>query len=87
MEGRFLPRLKAWVSSPVLYEQVGGKLYHRGYQIQEWLDRHPEVTKYVVVDDMDLCINECGHPFVQTEGYLGLTEKDGDRIIEMFKTS
>ena len=56
----------------------------RGVQISQWLKRHdrPE-RRYVVIDDLDLGITEAGHPFVQTNGKVGLTVADADRAIEI----
>ena len=33
--------------------QAGAKrgVVERGYEVQEWLDRHPEVTQYAILDD------------------------------------
>jgi hypothetical protein len=59
----------------------------RGPQITEWIvDRFgvdPFVWEgsYVVLDDLDLEIGNCGHPFVQTIGTVGLTDADADRAI------
>jgi hypothetical protein len=47
----------------------------RGQQITDWLIyNNPEV--YAVVDDLDLGISAAGHPFVQTDGSVGLTWED-----------
>lgn len=61
----------------------------RGDQIAEWLRRSPDapvgitVTRHAVVDDLDLGITAAGHPFVQTDGKVGLTEADAGRLIEL----
>jgi hypothetical protein len=36
-----------------------------------------------VVDDLDLGIREAGHPFVQTDGAVGLTVADAERLVEL----
>ena len=51
----------------------------RGRQIRAWLDAHPEVTRYVVVDDMKAGFS--GLPIVRTDGLVGLTDADADAII------
>lgn len=43
----------------------------RGLQIQDVVD-YIGPSKYVVIDDLDLGITECNHPFVQTNGKVGL---------------
>jgi hypothetical protein len=60
--------------------------HERGQQISDWLNTEDpwitEAASYVVIDDLDLGISLCGHPFVQTNGSLGLTEKDAERAIK-----
>lgn len=58
----------------------------RGQQIASWLKTQGErfnVVKYVVLDDLDLNITDWGHPFVQTDGEIGLTDADADRVISI----
>ena len=42
-------------------------------EILEWLRNHPEVTRYVVIDDEDDELE--GLPFFQPSSRIGLTEK------------
>lgn len=46
----------------------------RGYEIQDWLDAHSEVTKYVIIDDDGDMLDHQRVNFVQTEFDYGLTE-------------
>lgn len=56
----------------------------RGKQIQNWIDKYyAGKNTYVVVDDLDDGITECGHPFVHTDGKIGLTEQNVDQIIKL----
>lgn len=62
----------------------------RGLQISEWIagvgkPYHREKCRYVVVDDLDLGITEAGHPFVQTDGAVGLTDFDADLAIKILE--
>ena len=41
----------------------------RSVEIREYLDRHPEITSYVAIDDMDLTCGLDGH-FVQTSNAM-----------------
>ena len=50
----------------------------RSMEIREWLDRHPEVTAYAAVDDMDLTCGLEGH-FVLSED--GITPALADELI------
>lgn len=54
----------------------------RGHLITEYLAQH-KCEKYCVVDDLDLSITLCGHPFVQTVSSLGLTHIDMIRVISI----
>ena len=54
----------------------------RGELISEWIAGNVfEPLTYVVVDDLDLGITACGHPFVQTDGKVGMTESDAARLV------
>lgn len=58
----------------------------RGKQITDWLRLSVgmvgvAVQKYAVVDDLDLGISEAGHPFVDTDGRVGITDDDADKLI------
>lgn len=52
----------------------------RGWQIHQWRKENDHCGKYVVIDDMDLHISPL-HPFVQTQGDVGLTDKEADQVI------
>lgn len=56
----------------------------RGSEIQEWLNRHPEVENYVIIDDHSDMLQSQMDNFVQTESHLGLTKDHADTIISMF---
>lgn len=52
----------------------------RTMEIREYLDRHPEITAYVAVDDRNLELGLDGH-FVQTSSYL--TEENMQQCLEI----
>lgn len=52
----------------------------RTMEIREYLDRHPEITAYVAVDDRNLELGLDGH-FVQTSNYL--TEEHVQQCLEI----
>lgn len=65
----------------------------RGHEIQEWLDEHPEVTNYVILDDDNdmlftqsenfiRCANNRSHEDCVDIGY-GLTKKCAELAIEI----
>lgn len=52
----------------------------RGFQIKRWLDKHPEVENYCIVDDDgDMMQNQLPH-FIQTDPEYGITETIEYRI-------
>lgn len=52
----------------------------RTAEIREYLDRHPEITSYVAIDDRSIGLGLDGH-FVQTSNRI--TEEDACRCIEL----
>ncbi len=55
----------------------------RGIEIQAWLDEHPEVTNFVILDDRD-DMAHLMHKLVQTSFEIdGLTDKLAVQAIEM----
>lgn len=54
----------------------------RGWQIHRWRNRIGHTGKYVVIDDLDLGISYL-HPFVHTDGEVGLTGLDTDKAIRI----
>jgi hypothetical protein len=56
----------------------------RGQQITDWIAVR-EYQSYAVVDDLDLGITASGHPFVRTDGGVGLTRADADKLVELLR--
>jgi hypothetical protein len=52
----------------------------RGGEIQTWLDDHPEVDNYVIIDDDGGMLDSQLYHFVQTNPWTGLTKKDYRKI-------
>lgn len=56
----------------------------RGAEIEEWLDRHPEVEKFVILDDdSDMTEVQKKNHFVQTTMLEGLTRNHVDDAIRI----
>lgn len=53
----------------------------RGYEIKDWLDAHPEVTKYAILDDDSDMLPEQLPNFFQTDWKVGITREIADKII------
>jgi hypothetical protein len=56
----------------------------RGAEIQAWLDAHPSVTMYAIVDDDSDMLPEQAPNFVQTSGFEGLSFSNFERLCALF---
>lgn len=54
----------------------------RGEEIKEWLDRHPEVTKYAILDDENDMLPEQWPNFFKTIFEFGLTDEIAKQVEE-----
>lgn len=62
--------------------------YHtnsRGYEIKSYLDEHPEVEQYVIIDDDNICpvSLDMESRTIYTNHFDGITEEDTDKAIEI----
>lgn len=55
----------------------------RGGEIQTWLDKHPEVDNYVIIDDDGDMLDSQLYHFVQTNYEDGITEIETTRAIKV----
>ena len=53
----------------------------RGNEIQDWLDKHPEVTRYAILDDDPDMLEEQLPNFFKTTWEKGLTEEIMEKVI------
>jgi HAD domain in Swiss Army Knife RNA repair proteins len=53
---------------------------HRGREIKLWLDLHPEVTDYIIIDDDENILEEQMNRFVKTGLHEGMTEEHFNRV-------
>lgn len=86
----------AWRNFPGGREEVDQKVYRtidvtpnhssgfRGKEIKMWLDEHPEVTRYAILDDDDDFYPE--QPLFQTSWQTGITDDVLGRITEYFNS-
>ena len=54
----------------------------RGEEIQKWLDEHPEVERYAILDDDSDMLEEQMPNFFQTTWEEGLTEEIMNKVIK-----
>ena len=58
--------------------------YNREEEIKAWLEENPEVTRFVIIDDMWLQDDELDDYFIRTSGYRGgLCEDEALAAIEL----
>jgi hypothetical protein len=64
------------------------RLYRRGLEIRAWLDAHPEVSRWVVIDDERLAIESIldQRRCVFTNPSRGLTADEAERAIGILST-
>lgn len=77
--GTVIDTTKDWSAVPT-WDLVPGM--ERGDEIRLWLDEHPDVTSYVVLDDFG-DMKAVRDRFVQTDMDAGLTDADVERAIAL----
>jgi len=66
-------------------ERVGAHT-HRGREIQAWLDEHPEVTKYAILDDDSDMLESQQPNFFKTSWQTGITPEIAKAVTEHFNS-
>ena len=62
-------------------------LYERGSEIQGWLLLHgDDVSRYVIIDDMDDILPEQQSHFIQTDPEFGITNDDVKKVVHLLNT-
>lgn len=88
---RMFPDSKKWAEDHIapFYDQTidlqrGAKwgVVERGYEILEWLNGHPDVERYAILDDNSDMLPSQMPNFFQTTWERGLTPEIRDRVIE-----
>lgn len=62
-------------------EDSGIEYCERGREIKAWLDTHPEVTRYAILDDSADMLPEQLPNFFKTSWVVGLTEEIAQAVI------
>lgn len=81
-DDRMFPHLNA---AGIHWEHVTpntGGFLSRGQEIKLWMDEHPEVTDYVILDDMDVLVSQ-KHRHVQTDERHGLDESKMAELVSL----
>lgn len=58
-------------------------LGRRDVEILAWLEEHPEVQQFAVVDDDAHDLTKVSHRLVQTSFYTGILDEHTDKLIEL----
>jgi hypothetical protein len=66
--------------TPILHDRD----LSRGHEIQAWLDEHPEVERYAILDDDNDMLEHQMVNFFQTSRRTGITPELADRIVAHF---
>lgn len=70
-------------ATPILQNPVDMNI--RGHEIQEWLDNHKNINKYVILDDdADMLENQLSH-LVQINTYYGFGFLDYEKAIKILE--
>lgn len=48
----------------------------RGLEVRDWLDKHPEVTSYRILDDVPQFLPDQASDFIQTDAADGMTSRN-----------
>lgn len=70
------------VTSRLYIKKENGSWDHldRGYEIQKYIDEHPNISNYVIIDDDSDMLESQMENFLQTDFKTGLTENDYPKI-------
>ncbi len=57
--------------------------YMRGYEIKYYLEQHPDVTNYLILDDDTDMLDEQKEHFIKTDTYNGISEDNVNKTIKI----
>jgi len=78
-------QLAKYFNLPMIIDATDQLESNRGGQIQRWLNAHPEVTQYAIVDDNSGMLESQADHFVQVDWDEGLTYKDCSRLRDILQ--
>lgn len=55
----------------------------RGYEIQRYLNEHPEISNYAILDDIDQMLYVQRPHFAKTDCYFGITVEETEKVIRI----
>jgi hypothetical protein len=72
------------IDSKRVIDITGNEPGERGNQVKAWLNTHPDVTNYVIIDDNTDFTGLMDH-LVKTNPHIGFTEKDIEIALDILK--
>jgi hypothetical protein len=76
---------KNGIDSSRVIDLTGNEPEGRGKEIQDWLDEHPEVTNYVILDDETSDMPKLLDRVVKPDRYIGLTKENVKKCLAILK--
>jgi histidinol phosphatase-like enzyme len=61
-----------------------GEKKAREHHIEHWLNSHPEIEKFVIIDD-EAELKELKHKYVKPNPYVGFTQKDMESALKILE--
>ena len=90
MPGKIVDITPDYMSDELLLKEDSADmdyLYERGSEIQGWLLLHgDDVSRYVIIDDMDDILPEQQSHFLQTDPEFGITNDDVKKVVHLLNT-
>jgi hypothetical protein len=90
LPGKLVDITPDYMSDEILLKEDSANvdyLYERGSEIQGWLLLHgDDVSRYVIIDDMDDILPEQQSHFVQTDPEVGITNDDVKKVVHLLNT-
>lgn len=84
--GGFPAAHEDWRTVELPVEMRGGLIHpdhHRGREIAEWLSRHPDTSRFAIVDDDDDMLPEQRPFFVRTSFDHGLLDDHAEQLVRI----
>ncbi len=73
--------LTADLSDPEVFSKLEGM--GKGREIQAWLNGHPRVNEYVILDDVPQFFEELAAHHIQVDSIVGITSENTEKAIEI----
>jgi hypothetical protein len=90
LPGKIIDITPNYMSDELLLNDESGStdyLYIKGVEVKGWLALHgDDVSRYVIIDDIDDFLPEQQFHFVQTDPEVGITNDDVKKVVHLLNT-